>query len=436
MKLGFIPLKSFGYCVLLTGVAMLAYAGLAYGAEGEKDKKAPAAEAGGEKKADEAPAAGAGGGAPQGPPPSPIRVDVIARQMVADKIPVVGQLHEVRSSVVASEEAGRVMQASFEVGDKVVAGKTVLAKIDDFELLSQLNVDRTQLKESEMLVQEANARWERAKKDVEYITALRKNQSTNQMELENANTTLAAQAARLESVKALVEQRKMQINRWEEKIVRTTVYAPFDGYVVEKSTEVGQWLTPGMPVAKIISAGAIDAVADVPERVVNNLKVGDPVNVLIEPLGKNVVGKVFTIIPAANKAARTFPVKLRLENPTGELKAGMSITVSIPTGKAAEQTLVHQDAVLRGDLGAFVWLNLQGMAVRVPVKVLFADGKRLAVRSLDPSAPPLAPGMQTVVEGAERLMPGSPVMVIPITGNVAVPADISAGPATQPAAVK
>jgi membrane fusion protein, multidrug efflux system len=404
---------------------------LALAAEPEKDKK-PESD---KKSAEAAPDAGGapGGGAPQGPPPSPVRVDVIARQVVADKIPVVGQLQEVRSSVVASEEAGRVMQAGFEVGDKVVAGKTVLAKIDDFELVAQLNTDKIQLQESEALVLEGQARLDRAKKDVEYITALRKNQSTNQMELENASTTLAAATARLEAIKSTVALRKAFIIRMQEKLTRTIVYAPFDGYVVEKYTEVGQWLTPGMPVAKIISSGAIDAVADVPERVVNNLKTGDSVSILIEPLGKSVVGKVFTIIPAANKAARTFPVKFRLENPTSEFKAGMSITVSIPTGKATEQTLVHQDAVLRGDLGAFVWLNLQGMAMRVPVKVLFADGNRLAVRSLDPSAPPLAPGMQTVVEGAERLMPGSPVMVIPITGNVAVPAGISAGPATQPA---
>ncbi len=395
------------------------------------DKAAAPADKPADKPAEGAPDAAAG--APQGPPPSPVRVDVITRAVVADKIPVVGQLQEVRSSVVASEEAGRVILAGFEVGDKVVANKTILAKIDDFELTSELNTYKALLQETLMLVDEAQARLDRAKKDVEYITALRKNQSTNQMELENAITNLAAQSARLEAGKAAVEQRKAQINRLKEKLTRTIIYAPFDGYAVEKSTEVGQWLTPGAPVAKIISAGPIDAVADVPERVVNNLKPGDPVNVLIEPLNKSVVGKVFAIVPAANKAARTFPVKLRLENPTGDFKAGMSITVSIPTGKAVEQTLVHQDAVLRGDLGAFLWLNLQGMAVRVPVKVIFGDGTRLAIRSLDPSGPPLMPGMETVVEGAERLMPGSPVMVVPIVGNVAVPSSISAGPATQPA---
>jgi RND family efflux transporter MFP subunit len=410
--------------------------GLAQAAEGgkeEKDKKgaSPAAE---EKSAE---GGAGGGGPPQGPPPSPVRVDAVTRAVVADKIPVVGQLQEVRSSTVASEESGRVIQAGFEVGDKVIANKTILAKIDDFELASQLTVDKAHLKESLMLVDEAQARLERAKKDVEYITALRKNQSTNQMEMENANTALAAQSARVESVKATVEQRKAQIKRLEEKLTRAIIYAPFDGYVTEKNTEVGQWLASGAPVAKIISAGPIDAVADVPERVVNNLKAGDGVNLIVEPLNKAVVGKVFTIVPAANKAARTFPVKLRLENPSGELKAGMSVTVSIPTGKATEQTLVHQDAVLRGDLGAFVWLNMQGTAVRVPVKVLFGDGDRLAVRSLDLSAPPLMPGMQVVVEGAERLMPGFPVMVVPIAGNVTVPRDIAgaaqAAPATAPA---
>src|SRR5690606_7449665 len=78
------------------------------------------------------------GGPPQGPPPAQVRVDVVVRESVVEKVPIVGQLLETRSAVVASEEAGRVIEAKFELGDRVARGKTVLARIDDFELKSQL----------------------------------------------------------------------------------------------------------------------------------------------------------------------------------------------------------------------------------------------------------------------------------------------------------
>ena len=68
--------------------------------------------------------------------------------------------------------------------------------------------------------------------------------------------------------------------------------------------------------------------------------------------------------------------------------------------------------------------DLEGKALPVRVQVLFGHGDRYAVQPVGEGGPPLAPGMNVVIEGAERIMfPGQPLMV-------------QSEPATQPAEAK
>ncbi len=47
--------------------------------------------------------------------------------------------------------------------------------------------------------------------------------------------------------------------------------APFDGLVVSKMAEVGRWVDPGDAVIEVVSRGTIDAVVDVPERLIDRV---------------------------------------------------------------------------------------------------------------------------------------------------------------------
>jgi predicted deacylase len=46
----------------------------------------------------------------------------------------------------------------------------------------------------------------------------------------------------------------------------TTIAAPFDGYVIERHVEPGEWVRPGDPIITLVSAGIIEAWIEVPER--------------------------------------------------------------------------------------------------------------------------------------------------------------------------
>jgi len=66
--------------------------------------------------------------------------------------------------------------------------------------------------------------------------------------------------------------------------------------------------------------------------------------------------------------------------------------------------------VQRGGGGDKVWLNLNGQALPLTVQVLFGVGDRYAIQPV--GGPPAAPGMQVVIEGAERLFPTQPLSVV------------------------
>ncbi|HEX7008918.1 MAG TPA: efflux RND transporter periplasmic adaptor subunit, partial [Phycisphaeraceae bacterium] len=174
------------------------------------------------------------------------------------------------------------------------------------------------------------------------------------------------------------------------------------------------WVTQGSPVVEIISRGQIDALVDVPERLINQVRIGDSLELTIEPLGLVCTGEVVSVTPYGGNAARTFPVKIRLGDRGGALKAGMSVVAHLPMGEPSPKLTVPRDAVLFRPAGAVVWAAVQGggpmpTASAVRVQVLFGEKDRYVI---DPSTDALAQGTPVVIEGAERLMEGQPLMIL------------------------
>jgi hypothetical protein len=133
-------------------------------------------------------------------------------------------------------------------------------------------------------------------------------------------------------------------------------------------------------------------------------------------------------VPDVAQGARTFPLIVELA-PDERLAPGMTLTAQLPTGGLREALTVHRDAVLRNEVGAYVYVATPGgddaggayQASFAPVELLFYSGQRAAVRS-----PALQPGALVVIEGNERLYPSAPV--IPQEGP-----SKQAGPTPEPA---
>ena len=88
----------------------------------------------------------------------------------------------------------------------------------------------------------------------------------------------------------------------------------------------------------------------------------------------------------------------------------MSVAAELPTGAIVKAITVPRDAVQTTPTGAVVYANRGGVAVSIPVSIRFGAGDRFVIDGQ------LQPNEQVVIEGNERLTPGTPLKIVKI-GN-------------------
>jgi RND family efflux transporter MFP subunit len=348
---------------------------------------------------------GGEGGGPPGPPPSKVRVGLVERATVQQKRLIVGSLEAVQRSVVAAEEAGRVVQPPPDRGTAVEQG-AVLAKLDDELLRKERSVEQALKRQAEASVNEAEARYKQASKLVERYRALVEEGGVTRTQLDEAVRDMRVAEAQKATAGARVARHAAAIALIDERIERMTTEAPFGGQIVEKHAEVGQWLAAGGPVVSMVRVDKVDAVLNVPDHMIGEVGLETPVEVKVTSIDSRRSAPVYRIVRDADRRARTYPVVVRLENVDGVLKPGMMVEAELPTGRAVESLTVPRNAVHTTPSGIRVMVNRGGQAVPVPVNIRFKIGARFAVDAT------LEPGEQVVVEGNERLRPGDRLQVL------------------------
>lgn len=199
------------------------------------------------------------------------------------------------------------------------------------------------------------------------------------------------------------ESLKAELGRLELEHEKKQVRSPFDGVIISKHVERGEWLSPGAKVAKVAADAVVDVIVDVPERIIPFVRAGRPASV--EVGGRAHRGKILTVIPEGNVATRTFPVKLRLSN-DGTLFEGMEARVMLPSGARKPAFLVPRDALLNV-LGKYViYVVAESRAKMVPVEVVGFEGLTAGI-----AAEGIQEGMKVVTKGNERLREGQALMV-------------------------
>jgi len=346
-----------------------------------------------------------------GPPPARVRVAPALMQEVEPRREVTGELRAQKRSLVAAEESGLVVEVAVEEGDEVDAGQ-MLARLDrrtaELELVRRKAVVRIE----EGKLHERQVEFEQAARDLRRIEGLVEKNSATQSELEDAQSEVDAWRARIEQAEAEVASAKADVALIEDRLENLMVRAPFDGVIVSQRAEAGEWLTVGDVLVEMVAYVVIDAWIDVPQEYVQRMTTGGrEITIEIDAIDGSRSAPVHRVVPAADPLSRMFPVVVRLENPDGALRPGMSVVGRAPTGERRAMLTVPKDALLRDAAGAYVYFDAGGRAAVARVVPLFAIGDRQVVRSTD-----LSGGVQVVIEGNERLFPGQPLTIVGMDG--------------------
>jgi RND family efflux transporter MFP subunit len=308
---------------------------------------------------------------------------------------------------VATQEAGLVLELDLEPGDSVERGQ-MIARLDDSR--ASLEVDRwhARIEADKALLEQRRAELARAERDYVRIQQLAERASAGESELDQASTEVQSQKAQAAEAEANLRVSESELALAQRRLDDMVIKAPFDGRVVSKQTEAGQWVSQGSSIVTIVSLKELEARADIPERSVGALQSGGGViEVFVPALGKRLPGRLIEIVPEADSLSRLFPIRISVQDPEGRLRPGMSLTAIVPTGESGPALTISEDAILRNAAGEFVYFDAGGTAQVAPITRLFSTGGRIAVRS-----PVLRAGSLLVVEGNERMFPSQPLVVL------------------------
>ncbi|GIX48894.1 MAG: hypothetical protein KatS3mg131_3105 [Candidatus Tectimicrobiota bacterium] len=376
----------------------------------------------------------------------PVVVQPVVVQPVAAHIEVVGTVEPLRRTTLSSEIAGLALRVPLREGEAVAGDTAVVVqlKATDLELAlaeAEAELARAQataaklrrglrpeeIEEKRAEVAERRAWVEKYAKDLERLRALQARQIASTADYELAESTYRAAQAQYERARqalrvaelgtrpedlaaAEAEVRRLQarVQRLRADVEKTAIRAPFAGFVTRLYTEVGQWVERGGPVAELVDLRRVLVRVPVHEKDVARLRQGDPAEVVLDAFpGQTFRGHVQQIIPQADPASRTFPVKIEVPNtPDAALKAGMSARVRLRLGELRPAVLVPKDAVVRQAGQTVVFVVEAQTARRVPVETGRAVGERVEVLQ-----GALKPGDRVVVTGNETLRDQTPVEV-------------------------
>lgn len=327
---------------------------------------------------------------PPGPPPAKVALGEVTEGVLAPSTVHPGTVYFKEVSRVATEVGGKIVEVSFEEGQHLTQGDP-LTRQDDVLMRSELMAARATAEQNEALLEQETVRLDRAK-------LLMKDEVTTPQEFDDIRFTVESLRHRLDASRAT-------ITRLEEELAKKITRAPFDGVVLSRETELGEWKQDGDVIAVYARDDVHDVIVNLPQAQLPYVTAGTPVEVTVQD--KTFPGEIVAIIPRGDVATRTFPVKVRAIGQDWLFEA-MSADVRVPQGEPVATLMVPRDAVLTNDGRSTVFVVQDGGASQVPVNVLGYNGLLAGV-----DASGLTVGDQIVVKGHERLRPGQPIEVTP-----------------------
>ena len=147
----------------------------------------------------------------------------------------------------------------------------------------------------------------------------------------------------------------------KNKIIKKymTLYAPFDGTVINKKVIEGQKINPGTPLLKIADLKNLWLIADIYEYELSKIKLGAKANIKFNFLPSKVFkSKITFIYPTLDANTRTIKVRFDMPNYNNELKPSMFATVEIEGIDLGIHPVVPEQAIIRSGQNNIIILEV------------------------------------------------------------------------------
>ncbi|MGH9559807.1 MAG: efflux RND transporter periplasmic adaptor subunit [Bryobacteraceae bacterium] len=269
----------------------------------------------------------------------------------ADEIVLPGNVQAFVDAPVYARTNGYLKKWYTDIGTRVKAGQ-LLAEIESPEVDQQLDQARAEL-------QTAEANLKLAQLTLTRYQALLKLDAIAKQDVDNASGTYAADQAAVASQEA-------NVKRLEQLVSFEKVYAPFDGVITARNTDIGALINAGnggsaQELFHISAANRLRIFVSVPQINSQAAVAGVPADITLDEFpGRRFPGRVARNADSIDQSTRTMLTEVDLDNPKGLIKPGAfaEVHLKLPAGSKAlivpVEVLIFrsqgmQVAVVKGD---------------------------------------------------------------------------------------
>ena len=301
-----------------------------------------------------------------------------------------GNVQTDENVIVYPEYSGVLTRVFVKEGQKVTKGQA-LAKIDDGGLSSQLAQLKTQEELSKTTFERQKRLWDqKIGSEMQFLQA-----------------------------KANFESQQSAVAQMQSQLEKTTVRAPFSGFVDQIITDQGSVVSPGQnQLFRVVSLENMYIEAEVPESYLGDVEKGSTVKMVFPVLGETLNSKVRETSHYISPTNRTFRIEVGVPNKDGRIKPNLTARLHINdySSKGAiliPQSVISENAdgqqyvyVARKDSLADPGSISDAVAYRSIIKTGKTQGDNVEVTE------GIKPGDEIIKEGARSVKEGQEVQIL------------------------
>jgi RND family efflux transporter MFP subunit len=295
-----------------------------------------------------------------------------APSTLSSEIALPGNTQAFVDTPIYSRTSGYLKDWYFDIGAHVRKGQ-LMATIETPELDQQLQVAQADLKSAQ------------ANLDLADVTSARYQNllKTNSVSKQETDVAVSDAAAK----KAAVDASMANVRRLEQLQSFEKVYAPFDGIVTARNTDIGALIQAGenstpKELFHLAAIGKIRVYVAVPEAYSAAIKDGGKATLTLDEYpGRQFVGTIARNSNAIDQTTRTLNVEVDIDNPKGELLPGAYVFVHFKVPEHAASLMIPSNTLLFRAEGLRVGVVRNGRVQLVPVKIGKDEGANVEIAS-------------------------------------------------------
>ena len=289
--------------------------------------------------------------------PIPVTTEKAVRKTIVQTVSATGKVQPEVEVKISPEVAGEITDLPVVDGMAVKKGDLLIKiKPDSYKALVEQQLAGISAAKAINLQQKAS--MAKAEQDLKRAQDLFSKKMISESEFTTASTAFDVARSTYESSQHEIERAEAGSSQARDQLSKTTIYSPIDGTVTVLNSKLGERVVAtnqfaGTEVLRVADLTHMQAVVDVNENDVVNVKIDDKATISIDAYGeRKFTGTVQQIAntgkttgAGTQEEVTNFEVKIRILDQDVRLRPGLSCTAEIETSMVKDAVAVPMQSV-------------------------------------------------------------------------------------------